>query len=384
MKKKSIASVIFRTFFKAIGVMSLLIAVGFAGYFLTMFFYKITTRSEKSTTYEHVIDVTTGNDSRNLIYSYDEKSKLINRVVLEIYHSDTSNLDYVTIPSGTEIETSAETYAEMLKKSQEVPQIIRLSRLNRYFNTDIAYEFGIMALEEEMGTKIGYFTAIPSQLFDELFENRGTKEEPHYAPSKAILDKAKACKDSYELSDLVDDYWNDLSSDITYAQRCQYSAGLKKVNPDYIHTYYVVTEKVKKTYHIITQKAKELFKKLDQQDEYTSADSYLAQSAAASSNVKNITDSKKLKIQITNGTKINGLAASYKEKLEREGYLVQGVGDYSGEVMVTTKILVKKKGIGDDLLSYFSAATIEVTSSSLADNADIEIILGTKDRITGY
>ena len=88
MKKKSIASVIMRTFLKALGVMALLIAVGFVGYFLTMLFYNITSRSERSTQYSHVIDVTTGTDSRNLIFSYDEKSMLINRIVLEIYHSD--------------------------------------------------------------------------------------------------------------------------------------------------------------------------------------------------------------------------------------------------------------------------------------------------------
>ena len=114
MKKKSIASLILKTFFKALGIMVLMIAVAFGGYFSTMLFYKVTSKSERSAQYKHVIDVATGNDSRNLIYSYNEESGLIDKIVLEIYHSDSNNLDYVTIPSGTNIETSGETYLSWL------------------------------------------------------------------------------------------------------------------------------------------------------------------------------------------------------------------------------------------------------------------------------
>ncbi len=385
MKKKSIASVIMRTFLKALGVMALLIAVGFVGYFLTMLFYNITSRSERSTQYSHVIDVTTGTDSRNLIFSYDEKSMLINRIVLEIYHSDTNNMDYVTIPSGTTIEVSGKTYTEMLKASQEVPQIVRLSRLNKYFTGDVAYEYGIMALEEATGTDIGYFTAMKSTKFEELFVNRGTKEEAYYAPSQKMLDEVAKCQDSYDLSDLIEDYWSDMICNITCAQKTQYAASFKKVKPEQIHTYRVVADQVKHTYTITKDKTKALLRSLDSNEEYTQADER-SQTAASKTTTKSSKtgDSKKLKIQLTNASQINGLAASYKEKMESAGYTIQGTGNYLGDMQTTTTILVKKKSQGKDLLTYFKSGKIQVTSDELTDGADIEVIIGSEDRITGY
>lgn len=384
MKKKSIASLIAKTFLKALGIMALLIAVGFAGYFLTMLFYKVTTKSERSAQYEHVIEVTTGSDSRNLIYSYNEKNGLIDRVVLEIYHSDTNNMDYITIPSGTNIETSGETYTEMLKGSQIVPQIIRLSRLNKYFSGDVAYEYGIMALEDELGIDIGYFTAMTSEKFAQIFENRGTKNEPYYAPSKAVLQEAAKCKDSYELSDMIENYWGDMISDITCAQKKLYAASFKQIKPELIHTYRIDTELVKKTYTINKDKTKELLRKLDKNEEYVTPEERSIGTAVGDTETVSTQDSKKLKIQLTNGSQINGLAAAYKEKLETAGYTVQGTGNYIGDVLTNTIIRVKKKGQGKDLLTYFKSAEIEVTTDGLTEGAEIEVIIGSKDRITGY
>lgn len=387
MKKKSIASLILKTFFKALGIMALMIAVAFGGYFSTMLFYKVTSKSERSAQYKHVIDVTTGNDSRNLIYSYDEESGLIDKIVLEIYHSDSNNLDYVTIPSGTNIETSGETYTEMLKASQEVPQIIRLSRLNRYFSGDVAYEYGIMALENEIGTDIGYFTAIPSKKFDEWFVNLGTSVEPYFAPSDKVLEEATACSDSYELSDMVEKYWDDLISDITCAQKKQYFASFKKIKPEQIHTYRIYTEQVKKTHTVVKDKTRSLFRELDNNEEYTKADTRRQTTntgSNASADTSKAKDTKNLSIQLTNGSQINGLAAAYKEKLTAKGYKILDTGNYEGDIQTNTKILVKKTGIGKDLLDYFTSATIEVTEDELTNHADIEVIIGTKDRITGY
>lgn len=385
MKNKSIARLIFKTFFKALGIMALMIAVGFAGYFSTMLFYKVTSRSERSAQYKHVIDVTTGSDSRNLIYSYNEESGLIDKIVLEIYHSDTNNMDYVTIPSGTNIETSGETYTQMLEASQQVPQIVRLSRLNRYFSGDVAYEYGIMALKDEIGTDIGYFTAIPSKKFDEMFENRGSNEEPYFAPSESLLKEAAACADSYDLSDMTEKYWDDIISDITLAQKKQYSSSFKKIKPEQIHTYRIVTERVKKTYSIVKDKTRALFRDLDKNEEYTQPDKRSAVKGNASqSHSGSQKTSKKLSIQLTNGSQINGLAAAYKEKLEGEGYTILDTGNYNGDIQTTSKILVKKKGQGEDLLAFFTSATIEVTDSKLTNDADIEVVIGSKDRITGY
>lgn len=45
--------------------------------------------------------------------------------------------------------------------------------------------------------------------------------------------------------------------------------------------------------------------------------------------------------------------------------------------MTTTKIIVSKKGQGEDLKEYFNNA--QVTVGSVSKGYDIEIILGTRD-----
>ena len=141
MKKNDTSKRALRIFLRTVGVMMIFLAVGVASYSLTMLYYTITERSERSKQYSHVIDVRTGPQSVNLIYSYNEKENKVDRIVLEIFDTDTKNLDYVTIPTGTEIETSPVLFSQMMKTSKEVPQIIRLSKINTYFKGDVAYEY---------------------------------------------------------------------------------------------------------------------------------------------------------------------------------------------------------------------------------------------------
>ena len=85
-------------------------------------------------------------------------------------------------------------------------------------------------------------------------------------------------------------------------------------------------------------------------------------------------------IQITNGSKINGLAAAYKEKLEKDGLYVMGVGDFTGEVQKTTTIYVRRRKWGRYLKDYFKNPTIQ-EADALTNGADIEIVLGTEDAL---
>lgn len=84
-------------------------------------------------------------------------------------------------------------------------------------------------------------------------------------------------------------------------------------------------------------------------------------------------------IYIYNGSKINGLAAAYREKLSADGYTIAGINNYNGAVLTNTKIITKEEGRGYDLLSYFDDAIIE--AGTPPTGADIQIILGTNDRL---
>ena len=140
--------IVLKTFLKTMGIIILLLAVGVASYFLTMLFYNTTEKEERSTKYEHVIDVNAGSESSNLIYSVEKDTKLVRAMVLELFDKETGNLDYITIPNKTQISLSSTKYNEYMEVSPQIPQIVTLRDINEYFTGDVAYEYGILLLQD--------------------------------------------------------------------------------------------------------------------------------------------------------------------------------------------------------------------------------------------
>ena len=89
--------------------------------------------------------------------------------------------------------------------------------------------------------------------------------------------------------------------------------------------------------------------------------------------------SKGISIEIQNSTRIGGLAGSWRDKLSGEGFTVGSVKTNRQGTLTDTKIIVAKKGMGEDLKKYFKNPSIEV--GSVASGAQICIILGTNDDI---
>ena len=88
-------------------------------------------------------------------------------------------------------------------------------------------------------------------------------------------------------------------------------------------------------------------------------------------------DSKGLKIEIYNSTTINGLAARWKDRLEKDGYKISNTDTERGYHLTDCVIYVSKEGQGEDLKKFFPDAEIKV--GTLKD-ADIRIVLGTNDK----
>lgn len=376
MKKKSVAGIIFINFFKTLGIIALLVGVGVLSYYLTMLYYKQTARTERSTTYTHVITVNTGNESSNLIYGYDEKTKKIKAMVLELFDQNTKNLTYVTIPVNSQVAISQTTYAEFLEASKKAPQLVTLADMNDYFSGDVAYEYGIRVLQEAMNVDIGYFTALTSDKFDAYFQKK-SKEEPLYMPTQTLLDQAGKCTSEGDMEDFIEEKWDELISDATLSQKQKYAESLLGVNREFIHVHGLYGDSNGQFFTINGKKSAKLVNNIWELDAYTSPQTIIKGSLCSSSGSAS---SASCKIQVTNGTGINGLASSYMQKLQGAGYNVIGVGNYVGTKQTTTTIYVKKKKWGKDLLQYFKNATIKV-SSDLTNNADIEIILGTEDAL---
>ncbi|MBR1873651.1 MAG: hypothetical protein IJ807_02000, partial [Eubacterium sp.] len=213
MKKHSTAKIILIYFFKTIGIMTLLVGVGILSYYLTMLYLKQTDRVERSTTYQHVIAVNAGPESSNLIYGYDENDGHITGMLLELFDQDSKNISYVTIPAETQIEISSATYQELMKASPSIPQVVDLYKVPGYFTGDVAYEYGIMVLQDAVPIEIGYFTAVPAQKFS-LYYELGAKKDGVYNPTDAYLSGMKKCTTKADMDDMLKDLFDEQISDI--------------------------------------------------------------------------------------------------------------------------------------------------------------------------
>lgn len=373
MKNRSVGKLVLVYFFKTIGIILLLLGIGVLSYYLTMLFLKQTERVERSTQYEHVIDVNPGSmESSNLIYSYDKKTGEVQAMILELFDAGTKNMTYLTIPANTQISISARTYEELLEKSPQLPQVVTMSDLNSYFSGDVAYEYGILILQEEFNTDIGYFTAMDSEIFAQCFE----KEEGKtliYRPTQSLLDEASQCRTEEEMSDLIESKWDNLISDLTLTQKQHYAKELKDVKAELIRTHRVYGTESGGVFKLSENKNADFVESVWEKKAYTKAQ----KKAGKTSIDENKTDHT---IWIYNGSKITGLAARYQSKLEADGYKVSGVGNATGGIRTSTILYVKEKGMAKGLKKYFKNPTVEV-AESLSSGAEIEIILGTEDNI---
>lgn len=373
MKKQGVARIFARNFLKTFAVIALFLFVGVLSYQLTMLYYRQTSRVERSSAYTHVITVNPGKESSNLIYSYDKDTGKIKAMVLELFDENTKNLAYITIPANTQITISSKTYAELLEKSQKLPQLVTMSDINDYFSGDVAYEYGIIILKEELEEDIGYFTAFSSDKFDTYFKNTGSEDNPRYQPSDELLKQAGENRTKKAMDKMMDKLWDELYTDITLSQKQNYSEALTQVNPNFIRTYSAHGSATGDVYILNQKKSNNLINKFWESKAYTREQ--------GKKDMEGSTPAAAHTIQITNGSGIDGLASAYRDKLRADGWNVSDVGNYVGSIQTKTVIYANKKSWARGLLTYFKDATIK-KANNLTNGVEIEIVLGTQDDLT--
>lgn len=82
-------------------------------------------------------------------------------------------------------------------------------------------------------------------------------------------------------------------------------------------------------------------------------------------------------IEVLNSTDVAGLAKGWQDKLTAAGFTVSQIGNYETETLTSTKIIVTQDGMGQDLVSQFKNATVEV--GTISSGVEIQIIIGTED-----
>ena len=331
-------------------------------------------------------------------------------MLLEICNTKTYNMDYVTIPVETDYTIPARMYQKLCVVDEEIPQIVRLSKLRKYF-ADLedtqAYGYAELIMEKLLKTDISYFTVIPQDIYDLHYQEQkmttqytkvmsGTSQQPATSPeasatpqnySASVTMKVSMLSESYinQLNDLGDDeakimayikeqYKQDgVQSNLTVYNKIGYIEAYMKMNTSLYHYWGLPGEYNGKLFQVDTDSAAKFIKKLENVAEtYTEP-----QSEEKAVPAKKQISSTGKKIMILNGSKISGLAASKQTELVNAGFTVPKVGDYTQEVLTRTRIIVSKRRMGADLTAYFKNP--ELVVGETPNGYDIEIILGTVD-----
>lgn len=344
--------------------------------------------------------------SKNLIYVVNDKQK-ITHMMLEICNTKTNNMDYITIPVNVDYTIPPKMYQKLCVVDEEIPQIVRLSSLRKYFSDlkdNEAYGYAELIMEKILKTDVSYFTVITDDIYklhyqEQKMTTNYTKVSNNVQASPStdgasgqkytasVTMKTSVLSDSFanQLKDLGGDETKIMSfikeqykqggiqSNLTVYNKIGYAPAYEKMDVELYHYWGIPGSFSGKKFTVDTASARKFIKKLENNTEaYT-----LPQSEDKSAPAKKQISSKGKKIVILNGSKISGLAATKQKMLSDAGISVAKVGDYTKEVLTRTKIVVKKKGMGTDLLEYFKDPELVVGETQ--NNCDIEIILGTVD-----
>ena len=429
--KKNVLKMFFLSLGKSLLCIAVLLLVGFASYKIS---YTLLAKGGAggSSSTENLKDIMdeaqTDEISKNLIYVTDDKNK-ITHLMLEICNTKTYNMDYITIPVTTDYTIPSVMYRKLCQVNEEIPQVIRISKLLQYFDDENkAYGYGELIFEKMLGTDISYYTVLKQETYDNHYTQQKvkvaykTKSSENNTPgpdgmvpvtNTTLKTKMNitVLSDTYKrqisdlghdqdkLAEFIKDQYEGVASNLTVYNKLGYVEAYEKMDCNLYHFWGVPGKYSGKLFEVDTKATKKAIKYLvengetyAQEQDLTAANmirksqvvsktspsaSPVSTKSSKSTKSAKKTNSKDLKIYVSNGSQIAGLAASTQKKLKNAGYNVPEVGNYTGKTLTTTKIIVSKKGQGEDLKEYFNNA--QVTVGSVSKGYDIEIILGTRD-----
>lgn len=384
-KKKTAVGKFLQIFLKSIFVIFMLVVTGFVSYKITLLYYDNFGGPENDKVAKAVrelygeVEVT--DVSKNLIYAVGE-DKQLKAVILEVFNTNTNNVDYITLPLKAQFALSNELYQKLCNSGCDIPQIMKLSTMDNYFSGETLYEYGVIMIEDLLDVDINYYTAVPVDKFKKMFKQGeaaavfaedGTPMQSYYEwhLKKSYIKKISAFE-AQEWEDYIKEVSDFCKSNLNVKSRLEYAKKYPQVNPKLIHTHSLYGTLQNNDFEINTEESNQMIQAILTNPSYTAA-----QTAAEGAQTK---VSLGATIQILNASAINGLAAKYQTTLTTAGYTIASIGNYNGETAVQTKILVNKEGLGTDLLTYFTGAAVEM--AELPYGCDIQIVLGT-DADTG-
>ncbi len=387
MKNNKLQKLFFRTFLVTVIAIILAVGIGFTTYAIIGKFFEesdVDQNQGVEKSMSIIANVNLGTPALEVIYDADENDSEIKHIVLGVFNTQTHNLDYMTIPATTQYKMSDDLFEELSSVNEDLPQTVKFSELPKYFPGKEVYEYGELLLGDMLGVDMSFYTKITSTDFENYFKET---QMSFYSPKKATFEDTLVYSDafikSYEnvkpetVINFLTDINNSTASNLSLTDRTKYASDFAQVAGDKVYFWHAYGDYKDNgdTFNIDVKSTKKVFDTIIDNASYTVTQSEYMETQKKASSVS----SKKLKIQILNGSGVKGLAGKWSEKLVDEGYKVGGVSDYKDDNLTHTKIIVKKESVGLDLIKYFKNAQTEV--GNVTDGYDIVIAVGLEDNL---
>lgn len=414
-RKKSIYKKFFSIVFCMVGIFILLSVFAILSYkFFAGGINNISNEQNKSNTIINKIFLPP-KKTKFLVLGLDQNETLSDSMFIGCFDRDTQEINVISIPRDTYIKMSAQTIKELRDLGRRPPSsgIMKINAVHSYAGKEHGNEYAQKQVEELLNIKLDYYIAVNITAFKKVVDTVGgiymdvpmdlNYDDPtqnlhiHIPKGRQLLngDMAEGVvrfRKGYKRADLqrievqqqfMKEFFtqvlnkktilNNLTSLLkTFLQEVQTNFGIEdlpkylryinKLNSDSITFYTLpgVPKMIDGASYFLNDK-EETTKLIDE--------------IFYSSSNKNENSNPQYKIQILNGSDIDGLAKEKKELLEKNNFEVLDTGNYTGKKTYDTRIMVKKKGMGQDLKKYFNNAKIEV-DETISDNYNIIIITG--------
>lgn len=182
--KRNAGKMFISGFVKSILIVTALLSAGILSYKAAMHFWQPKEDSvvayQEETLVESIPEASDGGISKNLIICYDDETKDIKKIVLEILNSNRKKLTYITIPQETQFTVSSILYRKMALTYPEIPQVMKLNTVSKYLDYKKAFDYEMLIVEDLLGIKINYYTAIPQSAFETIFSEKSVEQTDGY------------------------------------------------------------------------------------------------------------------------------------------------------------------------------------------------------------
>lgn len=438
MKKPSLIKRFFSFLLRFCVVLILMVAIAvgsFEGvtYYLTGSFTSVKKAVKEETDQNGAEDGetdTTAVDNKNmentLVFIHDDNTNK-DYTVLHMYDKKTKALDILLMPCDAQVSVSSSMLRELRQVMPDASTTVSLSDMARAFG-EKKYETYVKIIEDISGISISGYSVMSRQNFEKMLTAAG-KVSYHFANAISYRDEENTLKtidagdvlldskEAYALLTYLDGTDDEESrrleranTYLTSYMEALLAKGeatsiakkydnlvtaenkkevtstediLKNLTADALTIRIMQGSETKGVFTLDSQKVKLQIAALTKQAEAykTKTGSSSGSTASSTSSNQNDTDStessKKYSIEIYNAAYISGLAKEWETYLEGEGYSISLVDSYQEEGPIAqTRINVTEEGMGEDLLTYFPDADINVVDS-ISTGGDIQIFIGT-------